>query len=54
MARALKLLFTAAVLIITFAVGGCATDSGTLTWNPFRSSGGGGGGHSSCGPGCNH
>jgi hypothetical protein len=53
MSRALKLLFTAAVLMAAAALGGCATDSGTLTWNPFHSSGSGGG-HSSCGPGCNH
>jgi hypothetical protein len=48
----LKILFLYGLLLGALALSGCATDSGTLTWNPFRNSGSGGG--SSCGPGCSH
>ena len=53
----LRMLFLYSLLLGALALSGCATESGTLTLNPFRSassSSSSGGGHSSCGPGCNH
>lgn len=61
MRNSLKFLFVYSLIVGALLSGGCATDSGTLSFNPFKwgggsssSSGGGGGGNSSCGPGCNH
>lgn len=48
----LRMFFLYSLLLGALALSGCATESGTLTWNPFRSASSGGG--HSCGPGCNH
>ncbi|QDU26707.1 hypothetical protein ETAA8_17880 [Anatilimnocola aggregata] len=57
MRNSVKFLFVCGLLLGALGLSGCATESGSLTWNPFsgsRTGSSSSGSSSGCGPGCNH